>query len=207
MATVRRIRVPGRFLEDRAFVDIETRKVPCDYTAPGGMHLGRRWSVFLIGVAREGEIVLIDSRDDERLMMQLAAEAIGDGPVVYAATRQFDEMVLRGRFTNARRAHAPAPYYPYVLPRGEELRWINVRDLVESNPGEISDNRAPDIPSRDVPEGWMDHRRDMVLVHNLRDVCELILAAGKGNSVTRGWCKLMLFSDHHALLALAGSGQ
>jgi hypothetical protein len=182
------VKVPGRFAGDAAFVDLETEKVPCDYVMVNGERLRNRWSVIMAGVARSGEIKILVREDGaEAALLAGIAEAIGDGEVVYAGTREFDEMILRGRFTNARRAHAPVPFFP-AMPGANELAWYNCHKAAKA----LTEYRADDVPSRDVPAAYYDERYDLVLIHLLRDVCELILAAGAPDAACRNWCRLIL---------------
>ena len=57
--------VPGKFRNDVTFLDLETRKVPCDWTSPAGELLTRRWSAFLAGVTGYRRITLVESVNDE----------------------------------------------------------------------------------------------------------------------------------------------
>lgn len=179
--------VPGRFDGSAAFVDLETKKVPCDYVMVNGERLRNRWSVLMAGVARSGVIRLMDSVDSEAVLLDQISEAIADGEVVYAGTREFDEMILRGRFTNARRAHAPVPFYP-SLPGANELAWYNCHREAKA----LTEERGADVPSRDVPVAYGDGRYELVVIHLLRDVAELILAAGAPDAACRDWCRLIL---------------
>lgn len=177
--------VPGQFDAGVAFLDLETQKVPCDYRMANGEILRQRWSVLMAGVARDGRVRLFE-RTEEAELLAAVAEAVAGGPIVYAAPREFDEMILRGRFTNARRAHASAPFFP-AMPGAESVRWRNVRrDLVSAD-------RAPDVPSREVPARVEDGRDyELVLVHLLRDVVELLLAAGNPDAECDAWCRRVL---------------
>lgn len=85
----------------------------------------------------------------------------------YSATREFDEMVLRGRFTNARRAHSKkAGAWPNV--DTADLRWKNIHKTLRPR----SWTRAADVKSADVPEVWQAGYKKVVAVHCLRDVLE-----------------------------------
>jgi hypothetical protein len=92
-----------------------------------------------------------------------------DYEIRYAATREFDEMVLRGRFTNARRAHSPTPG-PWPNVDGLDLEWNNIRKTLRTKIA-----RGVDLPSRDVPAAWLGNCRRAVAIHCLRDVAELVL--------------------------------
>jgi hypothetical protein len=198
------IRCPGSFRSGVAFLDLETVKVPApeDYRMPSGEALRNRWSVALAGVARDGSISIVDPAGDEALGLEELAELLaGAESVAYGATREFDEMICRGRFTNARRAHLPVPTFPAV-PGAEALSWRNV-GVAKSYGDEI---RGDDILSREVPRGLYDGRRDAVMVHLLRDVAELILRDGEPDEACRDWCEWVLVNFDFALLALQRVG-
>lgn len=193
------IEVPGTFAADRAFLDLETVKVPADYRMANGEMLRRRWSIAMAGIALEGKIDLFDSEGDERYVLEAIADALAPvDEVVYGATREFDEMICKGRFTNARRAHAPAPVFPAV-PWADELRWTNI------GAAKPDAYRSPDVESRDVPK-ILETDRTRVLVHLLRDVAELILVAGSPDAIARKWCEDVLVSWGFALVALREAG-
>lgn len=157
-----------------ALVDFETRKVPtpAGTTHANGEPLKTRWQIFAAGIALDGKIFILYTEDGEREedflgrigdMLELADE------VGYFATREFDEMIARGRFTNARRAHAPAPYFPAV-PGADALPWRNLRRSGERFP----ERPGSQIPSKDVPTAWKAGRRAEVLDHLRWDVEQLV---------------------------------
>lgn len=199
-----KIEVPGTFEGGSAFLDLETVKVATGgYRMANGENLARRWSIALAGVARGGKIYLLDGEGDETAVRNaLAATLFGADEVVYGATREFDEMICKGRFTNARRAHEPTPFFPSVY-GSERLSWRNV------GVGKSGVYRAPDCPSRDVPEllrkgderGW-----ELVMIHLLRDVADLILEAGSPDAEARTWCEKILADDSFAFSAILSSG-
>jgi hypothetical protein len=191
------IEVPGTFLEGVAFLDLETVKVPTPegFRMPNGEVLKRRWSIALAGVARDGIIEIIDSEGVEaHVLGQLGESLRYASEVAYCATRQFDEMICRGRFTNARRAHLHFPTFPAV-PGAEDLNWVEMvrQDKIW---------RGEDIPSREVPQGLFDGRRTAVLVHLLRDVVELILMGGSPSLGCSAWCTGVLVDYQSACDAL-----
>lgn len=183
------IRVPGEFDGANAFVDLETAKVPTNgFVMKNGEPLRNRWSVILAGVASAGYVTIYDNQEDA-LLEELAEELVLADEVRYAATREFDEMVLKGRFTNARRAHEDQPFFP-ALPGAEGMAWRNVYHLTPLL--SLAYARGEDVPSRDVPRAWARGDRTVVLVHLLRDVAELILVAGDPNAECRAWCVRVL---------------
>lgn len=193
------LKVPGRFADrsGAALLDIETRKVPVEggYEMPNGEVLKTRWEAFLIGIAVGGEIVLVEGPEP----LAGAAEVLaGVRTVVYGATREFDEMILRGRFTNARRAHAPEPFYP-ALDGAEEIEWVNVGPT----PPAIKPKRsATDVKGRDVSATWDGRGREpdsaAVMIHNLRDLAELILTSAAPDRECAEWCERVLLDDAFA---------
>lgn len=195
-------------------VDFETAKVPCGttdsaggYVMANGEILRNRWSIVMAGIGRDGEITLIDPEGNEPLGLGLIGDALtGSREVAYAATREFDEMIAKGRFTNARRTHEPEPFFPAV-PGADKLPWRNI------GPGGIAADyptyeRGADCDSRDVPAllgyapvgGGKKLPLDVecVMVHLLRDVVELILAAASPDAKCRAWCKRVLSSYNFA---------
>jgi hypothetical protein len=173
------VKVPGAFRN--VYLDIETEKL---------LKPVRRWKVTTVGVAAGSSITVIDG-DDELAVLAAVACAIPEGSVVrYAATREFDEMVLRGRFTNARRAHLAKPTYP-AMPGAEQITWLNLK------PGYGTRNRM-DVPGREIPAARNDGRWPKAMAHNLRDVAELILRDGTPDGVCCAWCYKVL---NHATFA------
>jgi hypothetical protein len=184
-------------------------KVPCDFTFPSGEKLGRRWSAFLAGVGRNGEIRFVErDRDDEEGFLTGVWEAIGGESayeVVYRATRKFDEMILKGRFTYARRGPAPEPFYP-ALPDADYLNWVCERP---DPTGEWESMRARELPSADVSATYYGRdgaERDtgLVLIHLLRDVAELIGAYGEPDAECAAWCRKVLTDEEFAERVLFG---
>jgi hypothetical protein len=160
-----------------ALVDFETRKVatPAGTTHANGEPLKTRWQIFAAGVAIDGEITILYGDDETKLLAEIGALLEGATEVGYFATREFDEMVARGRFTNARRAHAPAPYYP-AIPGAESLPWRNLRRSGERFP----ERPGTQVASKDVPAAWKAGRRAEVLDHLRWDVETLVaLRAGR----------------------------
>lgn len=156
------------------WLDIETVKQTIEPVAipnTNGETLKKRWRTFMIGLAsvENGSVtVRIIFGDDEAKLLKELARYIKGGVVRYGATRNFDEMVLKGMFTHARRGllDEPGPW-PNV---GNGAEWVNI-GLSHRN----GLARDFDIASRDVPDGWYDQtNRVAVVVHNFRDVIELI---------------------------------
>lgn len=193
------IAVPGSFTPGVAYLDLETVKVPCCYVMANGEVLRKRWGIALAGVALDGGIALVMpcEIDDDLFLGDLGDRLIGNRAVVYAGTREFDEMICRGRFTTARRAHAPEPFYPSVM-GAEYLPWRRVTDV---NVHEVAP-RGEDCASRDVPAllGYapvgggrkLPPDFERVMVHLLRDVAELILACGAPSIRCTTWCEAVL---------------
>ena len=190
-----RVAVPGKFLGDStAYLDLETRKVPCDWSFPSGERLRRRWSAFLAGIATAGEITIVETASSEREFLQAVRTEIGKADtVIYRATRQFDEMILKGRFTNARRALAAEPFFT-VMPGAEDLTW----DCRKHDPDSAWQQARPgDIPSKDVPVHY-ELNPGLVLLHLLRDVAELVGAYGQPDPVCEAWLRRVLTDPVYA---------
>jgi hypothetical protein len=198
------VRVPGVFDGSGVMIDLETRKVA---TAAGTRHasgepLRSRWSIVMAGVAKAGVIRLL-AGDSEPEMLKMVSKAVGRPEyVAYAGTREFDEMICRGRFTNARRAHARSVMFPAV-PGAECWNWWNVWKATKNGATLRTIERAADIPSREVPDGILDGRGQLVRIHLLRDVVELIVAIGGPDDECLAWCVKVLESNDFALCALA----
>lgn len=206
------VEVPGTFDSERAFLDIETAKTPCDYRMTNGETLRNRWAVAFAGVASRGEISLMAPRklDDPLFLESLGFLLANATEVVYGATREFDEMICKGRFTNARRAHEPVPFFPSVL-GADRIKWTNVGGTHDPI---LTGLRGADCPSRDVPAllGYapvgggkkLPVDADRVMVHLLRDVVELVLTDGRPDAACRAWCKRVLSSYSFAVIVLFG---
>jgi hypothetical protein len=181
------IDVPGRFLGDStAYLDLETRKVPCEWSFPNGVPLGRRWMAFIAGVATAGKITIVESAGDEHSFLSGTRMAIGEADtVIYRATNTFDEGILKGRYTYARRGWADEAFYP-VMPDAEELTWDRRRHL-----GAIDGLRERELDSRYVSTTY-ERNPGLVLVHNLRDVVELVLAYGEPDAEADTWGRKVL---------------
>jgi len=189
------VEVPGEFTRATAFADIETRKVPTGgYVMANGEILKNRWQAFAVGLAKYGQIYLLADDNEGKLLTMTAACLNPKSSVTYSATRQFDEMILKGRFTNARRAHEPVSFYP-SLPGVDRLVWRCLK------PG-APEPRGADVASRDVPEAWRRGLRTVVLIHLLRDVAELILLGGDPDAACAGWCRRVLADREFAAAQL-----
>lgn len=185
------IKVPGTFASG-AYLDLETTKVPTGgFRMRNGENLKNRWSVIMAGIAHDGRIGILDAEGDENsVLAAIADELSGEETVIYGATREFDEMICKGRFTNARRAHEPIAFFPAV-PKADELTWRNVGTTKSDA------RRGTDVPSRDVPRAYATGDRSDwydVAVHLLRDVADLILIAGNPDEKCAKWCRNVLVS-------------
>ncbi len=191
------VEIPGRYLDGVAYLDIETRKVPTreGFRMKTGEPLGRRWSAYLAGVAWAGTIALVERTGSEPMFLSAVREALGNADtVVYRATRRFDEMILKGRYTYARRGPEDVPFYP-AMPDAEELTWDCRSPLTRP------ESRRDDIRS-EAAAGEPD--ADLLLIHNLRDVVELVLAYGEPDERCEAWCRRVLDDLPYAYEVLFG---
>ena len=215
------ISIPGKFRDGSAYLDLETKKVPTTNALRGrglyggfimqnGEMLRNRWSIVMYGVALNGYLAMSDNSTEHENITGLgniltgwdlgaASGGVMAGDiteVVYAATRQFDEMIAKGRFTNARRAHEPTPFFPAV-PGANDLPWRSVAPI----PKDIQELRGPDLPSKDISQeiatNWSG-----VAVHLLRDVIQLILIDGDPNNRCDKWCRRVMSDSNFALSLL-----
>lgn len=195
-------KVPGNFRCDAAFLDLETVKVPCDWTSPAGERLGRRWSAFLAGVAIAGSIVIVERDGSEEDFLTGVSYAVAPAEmVVYRATRKFDEMILKGRYTYARRGPAAEPFYP-AMPGAESLAWTCERP---DPTGVWESMRDRELASAKVSETYAADP-GLVLIHLLRDVAELIGAYGEPDEECAEWCRRVLTDSEFAEEILFGDG-
>jgi hypothetical protein len=190
------IPVPGEFRSKTAYLDLETQKVPTRpvFTMKNGEILRRRWAVFMAGVARDGEIHLVDGEGEEGILAGITNACWESEAVLYAATREFDEMITKGRFTNARRAHEDEPFYPVAYGAGH-WNWRNLGPIPES----LRALRGSDLPGKGVYETFLSGRADLVMVHLLRDVVTLILMSGGYDQKCERWIKRVLAYEKFAL--------
>lgn len=168
-----RVKIPGKPLsKQHTYVDVETMKVatPEGFTMPHGEPLKNRWRVIAGGAANGNTILLQwDDASEANLLKWFGKFVLRGETAVYCATREFDEMILRGRFTNARRAHLPKPTWPAMW-GAEDIKWLNVKKTL----GIRLSREADDIASESVPKYWAAGFCDDVLAHLLRDVVELV---------------------------------
>jgi hypothetical protein len=160
---------------DVRWIDIETRKVRESGGRPDDVD-GEwwRWQPFMISVAGVMDpgvaFVTVAAAEDEAALIAWAGEILGGYEVRYSATRQFDEMVLRGRFWNARRAFFPAAgRWPNL--DDAAIAWANRRAVEAPRPPRSID----DVESRLVPRLWARGESDAVTIHCARDAAENLL--------------------------------
>jgi hypothetical protein len=160
-----------------AWVDIETRKV----VAPQGWHDRLRWEPFMIAMM---EVV---DEEDVGLTWRVTCQAGNEQELVdyladyegcrmaYASHNRFDEMVLRGRFRNARR-----PLSPYAGGwahcDGHGINWHEIKDLKVERAAIRGDGGRPvDVHSKEIPALWKRGQHLIVAVHCIRDAIEVAL--------------------------------
>lgn len=183
------VSVPGRFRSDVTHLDLETVKVPAEpgFTMKTGEPLGRRWSAFLAGVSSFRRITIVEKVRSEEAFLRGVRDAVESGEVVYCATRKFDEMILRGRFTYARRGPEDVPFYP-AMPGASGLSW---RCLRSADYERLRPLRGEDVPSKDVSSVYAINP-GAVMVHLLRDVATLILMDGEPDAECEAWLRRVL---------------
>lgn len=185
--------VPGKFRSDVCFLDLETVKVPtrAGFRMKTGERLGYRWSAFLAGVTSYRRISIVERYESEEAFLAGVREEIGSvRAVVYRATRKFDEMILKGRFTYARRGPEDVAFYP-AMPGAEELTWRCERP---DPSGYWESVRVRELDSARVSNTY---RTDpgLVRLHLLRDVAELIGAYGYPDPECEEWLVRVLSDD------------
>ena len=160
------------------YVDIETTKVKL--TTPvvmaNGELLKSRWEPIAIGLGNKSRsdwwaTLMFDFEGSEWVKELTDWQSDHDYfYALYGATREFDEMILKGKFTNARRAHLKTKprEWPGISP--DLFCWLNLRKIQRPRHA-----RDLDILSKNIPNAWPELKLE-VLVHLYRDVVELILS-------------------------------
>lgn len=199
------IPVPGWFRRGVVFLDLETEKVPvtdkngAPFFMQNGEVLRMRWSAIFAGLARDGNIYLVDGEGEAGILASISNICWRSREVLYAATREFDEMIVKGRFTNARRAHEPKPFYPAAF-GAETWNWRNLGPI----PAGLRERReGNDLPSKGISQRMGDDW-DGVAIHLLRDVVSLIIMGGEPDSECNSWCERVLSDTPFALLQIRG---
>lgn len=164
--------IPLRATLDTAWIDLETEKhqLAEPFPMPTGHPLRQIWQPFAIGLGYEhhGQLV-VELSYDWHLDWQTYLRLLPFTALRYAATREFDEMVAKGRFTNARRAHLQEPGpWPHIPE--QKFKWVNVHKAA------VPVDRSPDIASKDVPTAWSRGARSLVLTHLFKDVVQLVVS-------------------------------
>lgn len=166
--------------KDLAWLDIEGVKVK----APESWSQQTRTKAFMVGIGRfveDGFLVHIYTGKEEYVMNAVKTVA-HDRTLVYYATRDYDRMVLEGKWTQFRRSMSDRPGdWPNV---GDGWFWQNLRDITTYQRmtwDRLRSIRSPDVESKAVPEIWTVNP-DLVILHNVRDVIELaVLDSRAGN--------------------------
>lgn len=167
----------GDGVENVTWLDIEARKVPVGDRS--SFPYKRRWQPFMVGlgyIEHVGALVVeVFAGTEEEIISYLTDSFEDNGPseIRYQATREYDEMILRGRFTNARRAHTPGPTGEWPVFDPPRVTWTNQRKVQRP----LRFGRAVDLPRGEkIPVYWdRDGERDMVALHCARDVAHNIL--------------------------------
>lgn len=153
-----------------AWFDVECVKSPISHPEWG---MKTRTVPVMVGVIVcdwDGGISWFQTETEEEtidLLQMLADDGI---ELRYAATRSYDELVVTGRWTYARRGAAEKPG-PWKAVVGGKFR--NLRN-VEKHAGF---DREFDIASKDILEAWgKPEYMDAIRLHNLRDVLLLVLS-------------------------------
>jgi hypothetical protein len=161
----------GQLTSD-VWLDIETMKTPAPLEFPYKL----RWKPFMVsmcGLESERFWLLTIAGDEDDLIAWLRTN-LDEQTVRYSATRDFDEMVLRGRFTNARAALLnDAGVWPNM--DDASINWLNIRKAINREVL-MERNWQNDCLSRDVPLLWNAGLRDVVTRHCARDALQLFLA-------------------------------
>lgn len=154
------------FPTNTIWLDIECDKV----TAPTGWAYRTRARAFMVGVAyfTPGSLIIEVVTGSEASVMDYVRTMCEGAEIRYTATRQYDKLVVEGRWTYARRGPSANPgEWPSV----QGLNWVNVRYAPKVAHGLV---RSPDIASADIPHTWPS-QCDTILLHNVRDLLLMVL--------------------------------
>jgi len=119
-------------------IDIETEKVAGEFRWRSGETNSRRWKPYVIGVGfstdNRTEFYIFENHDEKELMEEAGETLVclsgNTNNVVYMNSRnRFDEMVLAGRFINARRPLAKRCGPWPILETDPKLIWKRIEDF------------------------------------------------------------------------------
>lgn len=167
-------------------IDLETEKVKGAFRWASGEKNSRRWKPFMVGLSfccdNRIEILVAYSFDESELIDWICEElpiyGSNTGDKIFMNSRnKFDEMVLKGRFINARRKLAELPgNWPCDPFEGFEFLNCGSSDL------KLSRNEGIDWWDYPALARAEDRR---IIEHCARDVFENLLAVGEIKSINK----------------------
>ena len=178
----------GTSLEGLRVIDVECAKVP----APESWPQRRRFQTFLIGVGSwDGDDLVVKQiiSATEDYVMDAFVRDLDRYPkaerICYFATRDFDRVVLEGRWVNVYRAHSELPgNWPHLdFDEGDE-EWINIRGIfsesfIHADRGAetIAEHKAAGLAIAETP---IAKQPESLLLRNFRDVVDVALSLSNG---------------------------
>ena len=128
------------FDEDFMVLDIEAVKVP----APANWPCKTRFKPVMVGVGvwrRDVFDISIGASDNERELIEWTDDVLGLAKcVMFHASRDFDRVVLEGRWVQYRRSHSSVPGpWPHleVLGTDEDVCWVNLSKILKDYPQQV----------------------------------------------------------------------
>lgn len=155
------------------WLDIECEKVQAP---PEGWYCKIRTKAFMVGMAycTDKYFFFEVVTGNEEKVMEYVGELTAGKNIVYIATRDYDRMVLEGKWTNVRRAMATVPG---TWPTVDHMLWENLNKskfYYTADVNMLDYQKGFDVLSKEVPQVW--HKDpDIVVLHNFRDLLEMAL--------------------------------
>jgi hypothetical protein len=161
------------FPEKWTLLDIEAVKT----AAPVDWPFKMRFKTVMVGLGYwddSGFRIDIYASDDEKALLEAVEDALGLSDVAcYDATRDFDRIVLEGRWVNFFRRHSEVSGdWPSLEPVDEsetDWRWLNLKKFLVTK--SLVD-RSADIEAVEVLTRWPKGDREPVWNHNLLDLVD-----------------------------------
>lgn len=164
--------VEGIAQTDLVWLDIECDKI----VAPTSWNYSTRTRVTMVGLAYwiPNEMVIEVISGEEAAIIGYLTKKLNGKTVIFKGTHSYDRLVLEGRWTYVRRGPSEvAGDWPH-LENGIVREWINLSSSGEKhNLRPVPVSRSFDVASKDVP-ATLPVDYEIVLLHNVRDVIELL---------------------------------
>lgn len=171
-------------------VDIETEKVSGDFRWRSGETNSKRWKPYMVGVGfstdNRSEFYIFENHNEKELLEEVGETLVclsgNTRDVVYMnSPNRFDEMVLYGRFINARRPLAAKPGKWPILETDPKLIWKpieNFRRLYDRSDENFAHGEGAKLSRAGDPT---------IVKHCLRDLVENLYALNGITKLRRGF--------------------